>query len=92
MSSLDEPIVVDGTLCLMDLAVQHKLARAGKVERLDKGGGKSTFAVATDGRVCIPMPPSSEYAVWKLRVVRQDGARPVVQFHLRGGKVAGIVR
>jgi hypothetical protein len=87
VTPLDELSVAGDSVCMVDLAVRHRLAATGVVEL----GGRA-FPVAADGRVCLPAPPPGEYTVWRLRVRRPDGARPYMWVHLRSGRVIGVVR
>jgi hypothetical protein len=96
MTALDAFHVRDGRLCAYDLAIVHGLASGGTIEQL----GRETrvlerFAIAEDGRVCLPLPADDRYTVLRLRTRRGEGARPVMQVHVVGGeraRVLGILR
>ena len=87
VTPLDELQVAGHWLCMVDMAVRHGVARGGQVE-LD---GRVT-PIAADGRVCLELPRTDAYTIWRLRVRRADGLRPVMQVHLSAGRVLGIVR
>lgn len=80
---------IDDELCATDLAIAHGVAASGTVE-----GGGSEVPIGPDGRVCLPRG-DGRYEVSRLRVRRDDGARPWMEVHYRGGdapRILGIRR
>ncbi len=95
VSPLDDFAFEAEGLCARDLGVVYGTGAAGAVERLDEDGEVvGRHAVASDGRVCLPVS-SDDYAVARLRVVRGEAARPPMQVHYRGGaapRLLGVLR
>ena len=92
-----DAFTIDATkLCGTDLAVLHGLVRGGQVELLDDSDDAvKTYAVAASGEVCLPVPASDEYTVYRLRTVRNGRARPPMEVHFKAGpaaRVLGIIR
>jgi hypothetical protein len=90
VTPLDELRVEGDTLCMTDMAVGHGVASDGVVEGVE--GVRGSWPIGADGRACLPLPPPDPYTVWRLRVRRSGGTRPIMQIHLRRGRVIGLVR
>ena len=90
VTPLDELRIEGSSLCMTDLAVRHQIASGGVVEGV--AGARGSWPIGPDGSVCLALPPPQHYTIWRLRVRRADGARPIMQIHLRSGRVIGLVR
>ncbi|MEJ7730697.1 MAG: hypothetical protein WKG00_15950 [Polyangiaceae bacterium] len=95
-TSFDELTIRPGALCGVDLGIKHGLATAGTLEVQDDDDHVvQSVALGRDGRACVRIPDDPSYAVMRLRTVRSNGARPVMQVHLKGGaaaRILGVVR
>ena len=94
VSPLDEFSAGPAGLCMKDLGVTHGLA-AGVVERLRGSHVLDSRAVDALGRVCLALPASDAYAVYRLRTRRGSDERRPLEVHLKGGpnaRVLGIIR
>ena len=95
VTALDAFQVVGDRLCAWDLGIVYGLAHEGVVERIIGKHVVARTRIGTDGRVCVPLPVTDDYGVLRLRVRRDDGARPILQVHVAGGdrpRVLGIIR
>lgn len=96
VTPLDDIVVRAGALCGVDLAIRHGLATGGVIERLnDRDAVVATQTVDSQGRVCLPLSAGKTgeaYVVYRLRTRRARDERPVMQVHVKGGRVLGIIR
>jgi hypothetical protein len=95
VSPLDEWTVGSSGICAIDLGVFYGLATGGSVERLQGSRVVDSRSVDSAGRVCLPLPASETYTVYRLRVRRGSARRPPLEVHLIGGqspRVVGIER
>lgn len=95
VSPLDEFSVGPAGLCMKDLGLAYGLAAGGVVERVHDSRVVDSRAVDGRGRVCLALPTSDAYAVYRLRVRRGGDVRPPLEVHLKGGpkgRVLGVVR
>lgn len=79
-------------LCAVDLSVRYGLVTSSLVQVLD-AHGKPVFSqlVDADGNICIPLPPDSNYRIYRLRVTRGINEHPPMRVHFKGGKHARIL-
>ncbi len=94
VTSLTDFHVRGRAICMTDLAVARGYAAPSHVEELRGALVRARHAVGPDGAICIPAPDEG-YEVVRLRTVREDGRRPPLQLHVRGGTapdVLGVVR
>jgi hypothetical protein len=96
-TAFDELTIRPGALCGIDLGIKHGLATSGTLEVHDDDDDDvvQRVALGRDGRACVRIPDDASYTVMRLRTVRSNGARPMMQVHLKGGpaaRVLGVVR
>jgi hypothetical protein len=92
VTPLDQFRIDAQALCAVDLSVRYGLVTSGLVQVLDEYG-KPVFSQLVDpaGTICIPLPPDSEYRIYRLRVARGTTAYPPMRVHFKGGKHARIL-
>ncbi len=89
---------LNGTqLHAVDLGVFHHLASHGSVEILDRGDDVvSTYKVASDGQVTIPLDPDPGYHLLRCRIRRGHDRKPAMQIHYvtadGNARIVGILR
>ena len=96
VTPLDHFQISERELCMVDLSVKHGLVSSGLVEVLDEQD-QVVFDNLVDrrGRLCIPIPATDDYSVYRLRVRRRGKSKPIMQVHFKGGpraRLLGIVR
>src|SRR5690606_24492724 len=71
VTSLDYFRIDARALCAVDLSVRYALVTSGLVQVLDEHG-TPVFSqlVDSDGNICVPLPPDSQYRIYRLRVAR----------------------
>jgi hypothetical protein len=96
VTPLDDVSIRPGALCAVDLGVHYRLATSGVVERLDdQDRVVDRRTVSGDGSVCLTIPESDQYTVYRLRTRRGRDLRRPMQIHFKGGpqaRVLGIIR
>ena len=92
VTPLDQLRINAEAVCAVDLSVRYGLVTSGLVQVLD-AYGKPVFSqlVDADGNICVPLPPDSEYRIYRLRVVRGTTVYPPLRIHFKGGKHARIL-
>ncbi|HEY6727286.1 MAG TPA: hypothetical protein VI197_24800 [Polyangiaceae bacterium] len=92
VTPLDHFRIDERAVCAVDLSVRYGLVTSGLVQVLDEYG-KPVFSqlVDADGNVCVPLPPDSQYRIYRLRVARGLIEHPVMRIHFKGGKHARIL-
>lgn len=90
VTPLDAIAFQGGSLCGVDLARHHGIAKDGELE-IDG----TRAPIAADGSVCAAVPLSPGYHLAKVRIRRADHTTPVLEVHYTGGatpRVIGLVR
>jgi hypothetical protein len=95
-SSLDEFELSASSLCMTDLSMRYGFARGGSVEWLSGSDVRFSRPLSPHGRLCVPVPRSDAYTVFRMRVRRgTHDTRPPMELHFKAGdrpRVLGIVR
>ncbi|NUP11102.1 MAG: hypothetical protein HOW73_34080 [Polyangiaceae bacterium] len=95
VTALDRFGVTPDGLCMTDLAVHHRLAQGGIVERIVDGEVAERERIAPDGELCLAGPKEDAYVRYTLRTVRGSKELEPIEVHVRGGaepRVVGVVR
>jgi len=93
VTPLDDLVVEHGELCGRDLGVVYGLSNGGRLERVDAGGVvKEVRTVSQSGDVCMSLPSEPGYQVMRLRIARGRFTKPVMQVHVKAGRVLGLNR
>ena len=97
VTALDYLEVRGDQICGLDLPAAYGIRRAGLLEVLRPRGKRATksIQIAKNGAVCFDAPKTNGYHLVRLRIVRDDGPRPPMQVHVRGGdnpRILGILR
>jgi hypothetical protein len=73
------------------VSVRYGFAQRGQVEFLTKNGVGTSLSERAGGLVCVSIPKHSGYTVYRMRVRRDDGARPPLELHFHSGPAAHII-
>ena len=78
-------------LCMNDVAVRYGFAESGQVDFLTRSGVGTSLKQQPDGRLCVSIPKSRGYTVYRMRVRRADGPRPAMELHFQSGPDAHVI-
>lgn len=95
VSPLDDFELANGQLCMTDLSLRHGFASSGFVEWLRGSRAVASRALGADGRLCVPLPKTDAYTVFRLRVRRGDTEHLPLELHFKGGenpRILGLIR
>ncbi len=96
VTALDHFTIDRTKLCAIDLGVRYGLATHGVVAALDGDGiVRRRFTVDRHARVCLPLPKSDDYTVYRLRIERGTVDKPAMQVHFKAGarpRILGVLR
>jgi hypothetical protein len=95
VTPLDDFALERGTMCMTDLAVHHRLAPPGVIEWLSGSRVLTARAENTDGRICVTLPTTEAYRIFRIRVRRRATSAPPMELHFKGGphaRLLGVVR
>lgn len=95
VSPLDDFALRRDALCMTDLSLRHGFASSSVVEWLDGSKVIASRAVSADGRLCVALPKSDAYTVFRMRVRRGSDRHLPLELHFKAGekpRILGLVR
>ena len=95
VSPLDDFELTRDQLCMNDLSVRNGFAASGTVEWLDGSSVTMERALPATGRLCVALPKTDAYTVYRMRVRRGSDRHLPLELHFKGGenaRILGLVR